>query len=203
MSSIKAESAVHTYACARRRQKKVTHTRFSRKLGWLVLPVLLVVGGAATGAVLTNGAMKWVYAVVAVVATGCGVAANQWLASAPELTLRLRDCGRGAPVFYDVAMTDLGVHRSRLAWASGETYVERDIDGDVQAAVSTGQGLVLLHGAALAGKTRTPRRSGKQDAAGRAARSFRTRPNGNARSADRASPAVEACGRLQRRSALA
>jgi TPR repeat protein len=144
-----------TYAYGRRRQKKVTHMRFNRKLGWLVLPVLLVVGGATTGAVLANGVVKWAYAVVAVVATGCGVAANQWLASAPELTLRLRDGRRGAPVFYDVAMTNLGVHRSRLAWASGETYVERDIDHDVRAAVSTGQGLVLLHGAALAGKTRT------------------------------------------------
>jgi TPR repeat protein len=155
MLSITAESAVHTYAYGRRRQKKVTHMRFNRKLGWLVLPVLLVVGGATTGAVLANGAVKWAYAVVAVVATGCGVAANQWLASAPELTLRLRDGRRGAPVFYDIAMTNLGVHRSRLAWASGGTYVERDIDGDVEAAVSTGQGLVLLHGAALAGKTRT------------------------------------------------
>ncbi|MGH3696054.1 MAG: hypothetical protein ACRDRX_19030 [Pseudonocardiaceae bacterium] len=127
-----------------------------RALGWaVVLPVLLVVGGAMTGAVLVDGVVKWAYAVAAVLVTGCGVAANRWLSTAPELTLRLRDRRRGAPVFYDIAMTNLGVHQSQLARAAGETYVERDIDGDVGAAVSTGRGLVLVHGPPLAGTTRT------------------------------------------------
>jgi tetratricopeptide (TPR) repeat protein len=123
-------------------------------LGWLVLPVLLVVSGAATGAVFADGIVKWAYALVAVVATGCGVATQRWL-STTQLVLRLRDGRRGAPVFYDIAMTDLGVHRAQLARAASEIYVDRDIDGDVRAAVSTGQGLVLVHGPALAGTTRT------------------------------------------------
>src|SRR4051812_7334817 len=121
-----------------------------RALGWLALPVLLVVSGAMTGAVFADGMVRWVYALGAVVVTGCGVAAERWL-STTQLALRLRDGRRGAPVFYNVTMTDLGVHQSQLARAAGEVYVDRDIDGDVRAAVSTGRGLVLVHGPALAG----------------------------------------------------
>ena len=126
-----------------------------RVLGWAVLAVLLVAGEATAGAVLADGVVKWAYVGWAVVVAGCGVAAERWLFRAPGPTLRLRDGRRGAPVFHDVAMTDLGVHRSRLARAAGETYVERDIDGAVQAAVSTGRRLVLVHGPVLAGATRT------------------------------------------------
>lgn len=123
-------------------------------LGWFVLPVLLVVSGATTGAVLTDGIVKWTYAVVAVVVTGGAGVAQGWL-SITQLTLRLRDGRRGAPLFYDLTLTDLGVHRSRVASEAGDIYVERDIDGDVEAAVSAGRGLVLLHGPGLAGTTRT------------------------------------------------
>lgn len=125
-------------------------------LGWVVVAVLLVGSQVMANAVLdAEGVVRWVYAVVAVVAAGCWIAVDRWFFAAPGLRLRLREGRWGAPAFGQVAMADLGVHRSRLVCAAGETYVKRDIDAEVRAAVATGPGLVLVHGPRLAGATRT------------------------------------------------
>jgi TolA-binding protein len=129
----------------------------TRKRAQVALVLVAVLTAAAGVTVNRVGGSGWQQAVVFTVACafliGAGAVAR-WGGGRPMPRLWTSDAQGRARQLGDVGLGELGVHWSRAADGYGP-YVERDVDRELDEAISGGQALVALAGATLAGRTRT------------------------------------------------
>ncbi|MEU4339090.1 tetratricopeptide/SEL1-like repeat protein [Micromonospora lupini] len=112
-------------------------------------------------AVLSNqaysaGRLQWWWLVGALVTA----AASVWITSAqqrvpPRAVLSVTDA-RGRPrLLSEVSLVDLGVHPNRFATDEPAPYLPRDVDADLVAALRSPVPVIIVHGARLAGASRS------------------------------------------------
>lgn len=132
----------------------------------VLIGVLTAAGGLADNRVGGSAAQQ--VAVFAIACT-CFVVAGAvalWGNARSGLPLRMADA-RGRPrLLGDVGLGELGVHWSRSKAGGYGTYVGRDADGGLDEAVSSGQAVIAVAGASLAGRTRTLAEAARRHLAG-------------------------------------
>ena len=135
--------------------KRVAVTRKRAQVSLLLGAVLTAAAGVAVNRV---GGSGWQQAVMFIVACafliGAGAVAR-WGDDRSVPRLRTSDAQGRARELGDVGLGELGVHWSRAAADGYGPYVERDVDRELDEAISGGQALIALAGAMLAGRTRT------------------------------------------------
>ena len=123
---------------------------------WIVAVVATAASGVAINQVYTNGQWLWWWFGVAVVFAAAAVKTSQMLtAPAPRAVLAVSDSHGDPPLLGDVSLTDLGVLPNRYTGAGSAGYVSRDCDAALLEALDGEGQLVVVHGARLAGCTRT------------------------------------------------
>ena len=133
----------------------------------LVLGAVLTAGAGV--AVNRVGGSAWQQVVVFAVACAFligAAAATRWSGDRPGPQLRTSDAQGRPRQLGDVGLGELGVHWSRAAVDGYGPYVERDLDRELDGAISAGQSLVAVAGAALAGRTRTLAEAAQRHLAG-------------------------------------
>jgi hypothetical protein len=133
----------------------------------LVLGAVLTAGAGV--AVNRVGGSGWQQVVVFAVACAFligAAAATSWGGGRPGPRLRTSDAQGRARQLGDVGLGELGVHWSRAAVDGYGPYVERDVDRKLDEAITGGQSLVAVAGAALAGRTRTLAEAAQRHLAG-------------------------------------
>ena len=132
----------------------------------MLVGVLTAAGGLADNRV--GGSATQQVAVFAIACT-CFVlvgAAALWGNARSGLQLRTADA-RGRPrLLGDVGLGELGVHWSRVKAGGYGTYIGRDVDRGLDEAISSGQALIAVAGATLAGRTRTLAEAARRHLAG-------------------------------------
>lgn len=133
----------------------------------LVLGAVLTAGAGV--AVNRVGGSGWQQVVVFAVACAFligAAAATSWGDGRPGSRLRTSDAQGRARQLGDVGLGELGVHWSRAVVDGYGPYVERDVDRELDEAITGGQSLVAVAGAALAGRTRTLAEAAQRHLAG-------------------------------------
>ena len=130
----------------------------ARKRAQVALVLVAVLTAAAGVAVNRVGGSGWqqaaVFAAACVFLIGAG-AVSHWGGDRPMPRLRTSDAQGRARQLDGVGLGELGVHWSRAVADGYGPYVERDVDRELDEAISGGQALVAVAGATLAGRTRT------------------------------------------------
>ncbi len=129
--------------------------RTRARVGLVLGGVLAAAGGVAVNRVGGSGLQQaGLFAVAGVIFIAAG-AVTRWGGDSPEFRLRTADAQGGPRQLGDVELGELGVHWSQTTADGYGPYVERNADSELDEAISSGQMLVAVSGAVLAGRTRT------------------------------------------------
>ena len=94
-----------------------------------------------------------------------GIVARSKSQERQDFRLQAIDSQGGPPKLGEVPLGELGVHWSQISGDDDSTYIRRDVDSTLDEAVSSGQSLVAVSGAPLAGRTRTLAQAARRYAA--------------------------------------
>ena len=129
--------------------------RTRARVGLVLGGVLAAAGGVAVNRVGGSDLQQaGLFAVAAVIFIAAG-AVTRWGDHSPGFRLRTTDAQGGPRQLGDVELGELGVHWSQTTADGYGPYVERNADSGLDEAISSGQTLVAVSGAVLAGRTRT------------------------------------------------
>jgi TPR repeat protein len=129
--------------------------RWVSSLGGGVMALLMVAMAITGNQAYTDHGLRWAWAAAAVVVAGLSIWFGRLVTSRPRVLWAGSDTHHRPPLLGQATLVALGVHSSRFDAAGPSPYLARDCDPDVVAALRGSQRLIVVHGARLAGASRS------------------------------------------------